>query len=111
MAHTNFDIKILREMSKNVSHIRFVGSLIGASTHNNVDRPKSLFILKLSGYGVMPTRQVISIEELFRVQPLRQKASTEPSVSTLVSFAEGYEDDDDNTVLQASPGAELTINK
>ena len=55
----------------------------------------------------MPTRQVNSIQELFRVQVLRQTASTEPSVGILVSSAEG---DDDNTVLQASPGADLTVN-
>ena len=55
----------------------------------------------------MPTRQVNSIQELFRVQVLRQTASTEPSVGILVSSAEG---DDDNTVLQASPGADLSVN-
>ena len=61
----------------------------------------------------MPTRQVNSIQEVFRVQALRQTASTEPSVGILVSSAESdddNDDDDDNTVLQASPGAELTVN-
>ena len=58
----------------------------------------------------MPTRQVNSIQELFRVQALRQTASNEPSVGILVSSAECDDDDDDNTVLQASPGAELTVN-
>ena len=55
----------------------------------------------------MPTRQVNSIEELFHVQALRQTASTEPSVGNRVPSTES---DDDNTVLQASPGANSTVN-
>ena len=58
----------------------------------------------------MPTRQVNSIQELFRVQALRQTASTEPCVGILVPSAERDDDDGDNTVLQASPDAELTVN-
>ena len=58
----------------------------------------------------MPTPQVNSIQELFRVQALRQTALTEPSVGILVSSAKSDDDDDNNTVLQASPGAELTVN-
>ena len=58
----------------------------------------------------MPTPQVNSIQELYRVQALRQTALTEPSVGILVSSTESDDDDDDNTVLQASPGAELTVN-
>ena len=44
------------------------------------------------------------------MQSLRQTALTEPSVGILVSSAESDDDVADNTVLQASPGAELTIN-
>ena len=58
----------------------------------------------------MPTRQVNSIQELFRVQALRQTARTEPSVGILESSAEIDDGDDDNTFLQASPGAELSTN-
>ena len=58
----------------------------------------------------MPTRQVNSIQELFRVQALRQTASAETSVGILVSSAEIDEDDYENTYLQASPGAEMTVN-
>ena len=71
---------------------------------------RNLVHFKLSGYGVMPTRHVNSIQELFRVQALRQTASTEPSVGILVSSAGSDDDDDGNTVLQASPGADLTVN-
>ena len=71
---------------------------------------ENLVHFKLSGYGVMRTRQVNSIQELFHVQALRQTASTEPSVGILVSSAKSDDDDDNNTVLQASPGAELTVN-
>ena len=53
----------------------------------------------------MPTRQVNSIQELFRVQAFRQTASTELSVDIAGLSAESYENDDDDTVLQASPGA------
>ena len=58
----------------------------------------------------MPTRQVDSIQELFRVQALRQTTSTEPSVGILVPSAESDDDDDYNTVLQAASGAGLTVN-
>ena len=58
----------------------------------------------------MPTRQVDSIQALFRVQALRQTTSTEPSVGILVPSAESDDDDDYNTVLQASSGAGLTVN-
>ena len=58
----------------------------------------------------MATRQVNSIQELFRVKAIRQTESTEPSVDHLVSFAESDDNDVDNTVLQAWQGTELTIN-
>ena len=58
----------------------------------------------------MATRQVNSIQELFRVKAIRQTESTEPSVDHLVSFAEIDDNDVDNTVLQAWPIAELIIN-
>ena len=104
-----------------MDHIKCVGNLIGVSTHKCVGNPigvsthkcgltEDLVHFKLSGYGVMPTRQVNSIQELYRVQALRQTASTEPSVGILVSSAEIDDDDDDITVLQASPGAKLTVN-
>ena len=71
-------------------------------------------LLFSSGYGVMPTRQVNSIQELFRVQALRQTMTNEPSVRILESSAEIDDEDDDNTILQASQGAsqgaELTAN-
>ena len=67
-------------------------------------------LLYSSGYGVMPTRQVNSIQELFRVQALRQTMTNEPSVRILESSAEIDDEDDDNTILQASQGAELTAN-
>ena len=58
----------------------------------------------------MPTRQVNSIQELFRVQALRQTMTNDPSVRILESNAEIDDEDDDNTILQASQGADLTAN-
>ena len=51
-----------------------------------------------------------SFQELFRVQTLRQTASIEPSAGMLVSSTKSDDEDDDNTVLQAWPIAELIIN-
>lgn len=92
-----------------MGHTNYVRTLIGVSTYNNVGQPKILLII-FEWLRRQSNPVVNSIQELFRVQALRQTMTNEPSVGILESSAEIDDEDDDNTILQASQGAELTAN-